>query len=44
MLKIFIIFQNMDTLQNRSLKKCILKLPPQKYEHKQEKTLTGKNE
>ena len=25
----FFISQNMDTLQNCSLKKCILKLPPQ---------------
>ena len=34
--------QNVGTLQNYSLKKCISKLPPQKYEHKQEKILTDK--
>ena len=33
--------KNMVTLQNCSLKKC--KLPPQKYEHKQERILTEKH-
>ena len=33
--------KNMVTLQNCSLKKC--KLPPQKYEHKQERILTEKD-
>ena len=32
----------MGTLQNFSLKKFNLKLPPQKYEHKQEQILTDK--
>ena len=36
-------FQNMAILQYCSLRKCISKLPPQKYEHKQEKVLTGKH-
>ena len=34
--------RNMGTLQNCSLKKCISKLSPQKFEHKQEKILIEK--
>ena len=34
--------QNMGTLQNCSLKNAS-KLPPQKYEHKQEKIFTDKH-
>ena len=32
-----------ENLNNCSLKKCITKLPPQKYEHKQERILTDKH-